>query len=413
MLKKIKQICIEHKWIILVLLAAFIVKSLLTLITRGHSGDIGYFTLWSDAVYENGYQNYYSLNMLTDYPPGYVYVLYVTAWIRYHIFGGIAADSFLGVYLIKFLPIVFELLTGILLYKMASHRFSAGQSAFLAGAYLMNPSDWVISSLWGQVDSVYAFFVIFMCYLCQCKKRKAAYFVFGAGILFKPQTLMFTPIILYSIIKQIFLEDVTFKKFFTDLFAGLAAIGCMVLAVMPFGVGNVIEQYKTTMQSYPFASVNAYNFWALIGQNFEPQTGYLLGIQYQTWGTMVIFAAVILSAVVFFKSKDKEKYYTSMALIISLMFVFSVRMHERYLFPAMVLVFSAYLVSGKKYLIWTYIGFSVGQLINEAHILYLNVRYNRTLSTGPVVNMTAVFLIAILFYYLFKLFQELFPINKK
>ena len=219
---------------------------------------------------------------------------------------------------------------------------------------------------------------------------------------------MFTPIILYSIIKQVFLEDFTFKKFFTDLFTGLAAIGCMILAAMPYGLKDVIEQYKSTMESYPFASVNAYNFWALIGQNFEPQTGYLLGLQYQTWGTMVIFAAVILSAVVFFKSKGKEKYYTSMALLISLVFTFSVRMHERYLFPVMALIMFAYIVSSKKYLLLAYISFSLCCLINEAHVLYLNIRYYENPSAEPIIYVTAILLIVTLLYYMFLLLKETF-----
>ena len=406
MVKKVKQIYIKNKGFLWMLAVAFVVKSLMTQIIYGHESDMLWFTVWPDAIYECGFSQFYSQPYLTDYPPGYMYILYFTAWIRYHILGGVAANSSIGVYLLKVVPIIFELFTGALIYKIALKEFSAKYGVLLSMAYLFNPAVWVNSSLWGQVDSVYTFFVVFMCYLCQCKKRKAAYFAFAAGILLKPQTMMFAPVILYSIIEQVFMEDFTLKKFFQDLFSGLAAIGCMILVVMPYGLNNVIEQYKSTMESYPFASVNAYNFWALIGQNYQLQTGHLFGIQYQTWGTVAIFAAVILSAIVFFKSKGKDKYYSSMALLISLVFTFSVRMHERYLFPVMVLIMFAYIVSSKKYLLWAYTGFSLCLLINEAHVLYLNIRYYANPSTEPVIYITAILLIVILLYYMTMLLKN-------
>ena len=89
-----------------------------------------------------------------------------------------------------------------------------------------------------------------------------------------------------------------------------------------------------------------------------------------SWGTLAILVSVALSAVIFFRLKDdNSRYFTSMAVLLANMFLFSVRMHERYLFPALVLMLAAFLVKPTKQLFFTYVGFSAIHFLNVGHVL--------------------------------------------
>ena len=51
-------------------------------------------------------------------------------------------------------------------------------------------------------------------------------------------------------------------------------------------------------------------------------------------------------------------------------FLFSVRMHERYMYPVMVLLLFAFALKPVKEIMYAYIGFSIVQLLNVGHVLY-------------------------------------------
>lgn len=397
-----------QKWMPLIALfiVGFIFKSYCTSFMHGHNTDVGCFTAWSSMVYENGISKFYYLDGFTDYPPGFMYVLYVVAWLRgiFHI--DAYADS--GVYLIKLVPMLSDMIAAFLIYKLAKKRFSEGASLVVSAAYIFNPTIILNSSVWCQVDGIFAMLTLATCYLCMEKKRIPAYFVFALGILVKPQMLIFTPVIIFTIIEQVFLTEFSWKKFWTDLGCGLLAIGMLFLLALPFGLEKVIPQYVETLGSYPYATINAYNFWELLGQCWRPQEDLFLGMSMDKWGQLAIILAVVFGALVFFKAKkeDESKYFTSMATIVGIVFAFSVRMHERYLFPAIVLLLAGYAVSKKKEIFFTFIGITITQFVNTAHVLIFNVELDSTWTTGKIVDFTAIAMITVLVYFIYECLKK-------
>lgn len=218
---------------------------------------------------------------------------------------------------------------------------------------------------------------------------------------------MFAPIIIYSIIEQVFLRDFNTKKMLRDLVGGLASLAAMVLVALPFGLEKSLEKYTGTLGMFEYCSVNAYNFWAIVGKNWHEQTEKFLFIPAQTWGTIAIVAAVVLSAVVFFKMKnDKSKYFLSMAVVISVMFCFSVRMHERYLFPAVALMLAAFIYRPCKELFYGFIGYSLVVYMNTAHVYYTAVELGTTGPTGYVIGAVAVLTLFLFGYLLYTIFKK-------
>lgn len=354
--------------LILLFAGALILHLICAVAYRGYDVDIGCFSWWSDAVFENGITKFYGLDAFTDYPPGYMYVLWVIGAIK-KLFG-LASDGTAGILLIKLPAIACDLLIGYVIYLIAK-KYTKFQNAILFSAlYMFNPSVIINSATWGQVDSVFTLFVLLMCYFVTEKKLTVSYFVFAIGILIKPQTLIFTPVLIYGIIDQVFLNDFDIKKMLKELGLGLLAIAMIFALAAPFGLSDVVSQYIDTMGSYEFASVNAYNMWTLLGKNWHGQDEIFLFMSFKQWGTFFIVAIVAVSALFSFRNKESEsKYYLTGALIVTAMFTLSVRMHERYMYPALALLLAGAVVKRNKNFIVAYCVMSFVHFLNVFHVL--------------------------------------------
>ncbi len=353
-----------------IMIGAFLLRVLIAVIHKGYETDMNCFLLWGDMVYNDGIGKFYLSESFHDYPPGYMYILYVIGWLR-SVFG-IAWDSAVSILMTKMPAILADLGTGYLLYRVASRRFKESGAALLSAIYLFCPLVILDSVVWGQTDSVFTFFIVLMCYLITEKKLIPSYFVFALAILVKPQSLIFTPVLIYGIIDQVFLEDFNWKKFWTNLGLGLAAILLIGLLMLPFGFHEALGQYTDTLGSYEYASVNAYNFWTLCKLNWESQDGAgLLGITYKNWGTVAIVLTVAAATIMSLRcKKERSKYYFLGAFIVTCVFLFSVRMHERYIFPAAILLLMAFAVRPRKALYVLYSLLSAVSFYNIAYVLF-------------------------------------------
>ncbi len=348
---------------------ALVVRIVAALSNYGHETDMSCFFAWSGMVYEGGFANFYQG---AEYPPGYMYILYVIGWIRDW---AVLDNSGFGLLLIKLPAILCDLALGWIVYKVASKKFSDWGAILVAALFLFNPLVILDSSTWGQVDSVFTLFVVATIYLLTQHRRIPAYFVFAVGVLMKPQTLIFTPVLICAIIDQVFLHDFSIKKFWTDLLSGLAAIGTMFLCSIPYGIPKVWNVYTESLaESTQYATVNAYNFWGLMGKNWVSQEETFLSITYNEWGTCFLVLAVAASVFLFFKAKDDDsKYYFSGAVIITVMFFLSVRMHERYIYPVVPLLLLAYAARPRKEKFIAFTLFTISGFLNVAHVLFFYI----------------------------------------
>lgn len=381
----------------LILLGSFILRCIFACTYKGFLTDTACFSSWATRVFSEGFGNFYSPDVFSDYPPGYMYVLYVIGaisdWLQLKYLSG-------GSLLLLRLPaILCDIATGYIIYTVSKKHFTGRMPIVLATIYLLNPAVFINSSMWGQVDSVFTLTIVIIALLLSQGKTIPSYYVFALGILLKPQTLVFTPLLLYGIYEHVFHKDFQWKKFYTNLLHGLLAIAGMLLAAMPYGLDKVIKQYGSTLGSYPYISVNAYNFWSFWGLNWSSQEKGFLFLTFAQLGTLIIILLTILSAVLFLRRmKHPEKYFLTGSFLIITMFMFSVRMHERYLFPGMILLLMAYVVSHKKVWLYSYFAFSFGHLLNVWHVLYHYDPHNYNATATPIV-VTSLFMIVTTVYY--------------
>ncbi len=353
----------------MILFTAFLMRCIFACFYKGFLTDTACFSGWASRVYSEGFANFYSPDSFSDYPPGYMYILYVlgavmSAFEMQYLSGA-------SLLLLRLPAILCDIASGAIIYHIASKYVTPKTSFYLTAAYLFNPAVFINSSMWGQVDAVFTLAVLMICLLLTEGKTIPAYFVFALGILLKPQTLIFTPLIIFGVYEHVFANGFSLNKFLKNLFSGLVAIGCMVLVSLPFGVEKVLAQYTTTLGSYPYISVNAYNFWSLWGLNWSSQNKKFMFITFAQLGTLVIILLTILSLLIFLLRKEcKERYFVTGSFIVLTMFLFSVRMHERYLFPIMLLLLFTYIMSRKTQYLIAYIALSVNHFCNVWHVLY-------------------------------------------
>lgn len=389
-------------YIIAVSAAALLLRLILSAVYKGHETDMNCFIGWSNAVFEHGLGGFYELDMFHDYPPGYMYVLYVIGALQ-KLFGFQGGAQYI---LIKLPAVICDIITGVVIYKIAKKKFSDGVSSMLAALYVFNPAVIVNSSLWGQVDSVYTLFILLMIYMIAEKKMIASYFLFAVCIFIKPQAFIFTPVLILGIIENVFLTDFSRENFWKNLICGLCAIALIVVLALPFGISNVIDQYKATMSSYPYMTVNALNIWAAVGKNWEG-----ISVVSSVIGYVFIAAIVAYSVYLFFKSSDKSKYYFIGALLAFMTYMLSTKMHDRYAFPAMALMLMAFVTAANSKNYIMYILLSVSQFFNTAWVLFVYEQDSGKYFRSAAVNIASIINVALLVYIIYQA-QKLYAWNK-
>ena len=352
----------------LLFLAALSLRLLAAALSKGFGSDILCFASWADRIFKVGPQGFYSPDVFADYPPGYMYLLWPIGGIRQLL--RLEYCSMPHLLLLKLPAIACDMACAMLLYREACRRSSKPQGFFLCMAYLLNPAIILNSSVWGQVDSLFTAAVAYMCLCLVRGKLPAAYIAFGIGVLIKPQMLLFSPVLLAGIVDQVFLKDFSPRRFFHHLFLGIVTVSGMVILCLPFGLGNVLNQYFSTLSSYPYAAVNACNIWGLFGLNWVSQDNLFLGIPYRVYGFCAVIAAIALMLFISLRRPgSREKYPFLGALLILTVFSFSVRMHERYMYPGLLLLLFAYLYKPRRSVFLCYGGFSVMHFLNTADVL--------------------------------------------
>ena len=99
----------------------------------GHPTDMGCFSGWSSRIFNDGLRDFYASDGFHDYPPGYVYIMYILGAVKETL-----SLSEGGLWLWLKLPsIIADMVMGWLTYKIASKKFSQSASAIFAALIVL------------------------------------------------------------------------------------------------------------------------------------------------------------------------------------------------------------------------------------------------------------------------------------
>lgn len=368
------------KWVLLI---AFLIR-ILTIFNFHHS-DMDQFYFWSKDIYKNGILNFYDRNIdnavRPTYPPVsslvfwldanlYFFLLSILWFLNTHI-SFFPSNIYVwfefphGLYLINKVPGIFADLGICFVLYLITKRISPKSSRKLqllpSVLFAVLPPFWYITSVWGQIDSLYILPLLLSVYFLFKEKPIISFFLFGIAFLTKPISLFAFPIFLL-----VFLRKFKLKVFIIGFLIFLLQ---SYLLYFPFHSQGTLEWiFKFNLVSFKgeltYLVSNAFNFWGLVlGFKNISETTLIFGIPANILGILFFILSTLLVLKKLFR---KPKINLSQALILSsitcfLAFFFLPKMHERYFYPS--IIFLLPLILNKKILI-IFLGFSLTFMLN-------------------------------------------------
>ncbi|MFC1787009.1 phospholipid carrier-dependent glycosyltransferase, partial [Halobacteriota archaeon] len=292
---------------------------------EGYYIDINTFTAWHASAAE-GLRTFYDRGW-SDYPPFSIYIFWIFGSIAKY-FSLFNTEYF--VYLLKLPSNLFDLGISLLIFFFLRKKIGFNYAAFIMVIYAFNPGTIYNLAVWGQMGSIYTFFMIASILFLIYDKPELSASALAVAMLTKPQSIAILPVIAFFIIRKYDL-----KRVLTSIAASAASV---FLIILPFRWDNplqfLINIYSTGYEYYAFNSISAYNIWAFTGF-WKPDSIKLLFLSSHIWG-IILFGALVLF--VLYQLNLNKKYDTESLIFSSFLlsfgfFMLMTRMHERYMFP--------------------------------------------------------------------------------
>ena len=355
------------------LLVALALRIAISAMVRGYNTDINCFTAWSERMFDVGPGAFYAPDYFCDYPPGYMLLLWPVAALRSLL--GISTQSGAYYVLLKGLPVICDLLGALLIWRFGRKKnINPRICAVMALIYAFNPAAIIDSAAWGQIDSVLALLVT-ICALEAAEERYIPSLIaFSLAMLMKPQALLFAPLGLFAIVVNL-ARAKSMKKlrdFGIGLISALALLylagalccGKMESAFTP--VNWLYALYTGTLESYSYITVNALNLYQLLDMNWAETAAQPVwtSVAWAMFGLSYIYAGFLYA-----KSKKRQHILLTGGLLIALIYCFGPKIHERYIFPALLLLSLAYLCERDKRILASLTVMTAVAAMNEILVL--------------------------------------------
>jgi Gpi18-like mannosyltransferase len=309
-------------------------------------GDMRYWLLWSDQLSRGGLQSFYVKIPNADYLPVYPYVLWLLGKIFDPLHGllGIVNVNLTRDTVFKLPAILADVATVALLYVVGRRWTSPAAAGLAATAYAVNPAIIADSSRWGQVDSIPAFLMLLALVLLVDERMALCGAVLTLSVLTKPTALVLLPLVAVVALRR-------------RRYAGLATCAASSLVVAALIVWpfipprmNVVEfvqqRFEVTTSLRPFATLKAFNLWALQQWNVLPlpDSRTWLGMSEHLLGWLLLLLLTLaICGVVAFRlpdaAEDRARLIVPAATVLILgFFILLTRIHERHLLPTLPLL---------------------------------------------------------------------------
>lgn len=357
----VKKMITKNLILLILILLGLIVRLLLTPLP-GFKIDVDDWFAWAIRLSHFNFAQFYSKDIFTDYTPGYLYILGFLGFLK----NLLALESNLFYILLKLPAILADLIIGIFVYQ-ETKKIASPKIALLTLLFVIfNPVVIFNSSVWGQIDSILTLLMLVTIMALKKSNLLVSSAFFGLALLVKPQALALTPLLAFFLINNFSL---------TNLFK-LAVPGSLVIFILTFPffpnqtLINLFQHVANTAAEYPYTSLNAYNFWGIIGFWISDQTIWNI-LSFQHWG--YILFAIYWITMGYFYFKKKISLYALATLATLGFFFLPTKVHERYLYPAIIfLILLASIYKSKALLILT----SLLSFLHLFNLYYVYVYYN-------------------------------------
>jgi Gpi18-like mannosyltransferase len=272
----------------------------------------------------------------------------------------------------------------------------------LSAFYAFNPAVIINSTIWGQVDAFFTLIVAASIFALAENRIGLASALFAAAVMMKPQGIIFLPVLAFELLRQ--------KSCMNLLKSVVIALGTAAAITLPFALNNgapwIFRLFANTLSEYPYASVNAYNLFSLLGGNYTSDATTLFLFNDHSWGLILIVLITALGWFFYIKQHSRSFAPAVALLLIAGVFIFSTRMHERYLFPAVALAIMAFIYLRDRRLLLVALGFTATVYINTHTVFFETLKGINAAPYGPAM-ISASILNLLIFAYLVKVLFDI------
>lgn len=340
--------------------------------------DVNLFQYWGLNLVSKGIPDFYASasSMNLDYPPLFMYFLYILGAVgnTFNITQTVLFDA-----LLKLPSIAADCVIAYIIYKLAVKRMSKNWTLFIVSLWLFNPVVLLDSACWGQVDSILALALLLSAYYIETNRYGFSAAALAFAVTLKPQGIFFVPILGYALLRQLIREKDTqlSKRLLRFAYSICAFFITAFIIVLPFGFKEgagifnwIINLYKGTANGYSYATVNSFNFFYMLGANWVKDSTAFMGLTYLAWGIIFIVIISLLTGVLYIFGKNKNSHvYLYASMLIYAVAIFGPRMHERYFYPAVVLLLAAVIYSNNKALLGIYAVLSISNFYTVLEVM--------------------------------------------
>jgi len=271
----------------------------------------------------------------SNYPPLYLYLFKI-----------LAIGPIDGLYGIKTLSFIFEVVIATaaawMVGKTAPRAYDRSELFLIFAVMLSIPTLLINGSLWGQVDALYAAFVLLSLFALLQKRPLAAAVLYSVALAFKIQAIFFLPVFLGYLLRD--------RRFGYVLILPAG----YVVSVIPAWLAGASLPYLLTVylrqaNEYPFLNLNSSSVFAL-AQGFQTSSiaqSLLSGAGIAIAGVCALY---IVYCIVRLPRVDAVSWLYFTLLSVMAIPYFLPHMHERYFYLAdMVSVIYAFYVPRNWY----------------------------------------------------------------
>lgn len=344
-------------------------------------------------------------------------------------FGTLGLGSYydvLSVMVIKLIPMACDLAAAYLLYRLGRQKIGNRSAAALAALIAFNPAFFLNSAAWCQMDSVLCLLLMLVAWTAMKRNWRVALPLYMLCILVKPQALMLGFLGLLAVI-------IAWVRYREDRRTMLQGIGFAVLTALvvalPFSLGSglrwdwLIQLYSSTLSSYSYATVNMANLYYLFDGNWVATTAsagwglpltlallcaawsaltwvrqrgklrwfwmepvamacfavyYLVAAFAQpayTWiGMPAMAVCILLTLGMYLRGGKLEHLPLAGGILFVLLCAFGLKMHERYLLPALLFFALAFLQHRDRRVLAMLVCASLTVFVNAGIVLDNSIR---------------------------------------
>jgi hypothetical protein len=347
--------------LVAILALGMLARVIFALGSKGHWYDLDLLGDWGWNLRFHRTDEFYSFAKKPDHLPGDLWFhWFLSTW--FSSFGGTHYWGETYYFLLKMLPSAADVVIAILLFDIVRNLVSARAGLLASVLFFLNPAVFFVSSVWGQWDSVSM--ALLMAGLAIVVGRPDRWIL--AVPLIAWATVVKPPLALPGIFILVFPMLLTLRDNQSipaamrrivpaSVACGALGIATIVAVCAPFNVGlpgmstnwTIFERAQIALDLYPYKVLSAGNIWMLQQGSFafvDDRSNAVLGINAHDLGNIYLAVSVIVIAAIFVylvytKLRDRPHIPLMWALVAVTYATFMVptRVHERYLFPALVL----------------------------------------------------------------------------